>query len=58
MAVLLTLSVLIAGVSSAVTTAVTLHIHIPQRHYAHVLSPEERFLQHKPVHWSRPEQWQ
>jgi hypothetical protein len=58
MAVLVVLSVMASVVSSAVTTAVTLRLHVwTVQHRHHVLTPEERFLQHKTFTWSHPEKW-
>lgn len=56
MAVLITMTLVVAGAASAATTAVVLCLHMPA-HHKQGSHGEARFLQHHNFKWSHPEQF-
>jgi hypothetical protein len=56
MALLVAMCVTIAGAASVATTAVVLHVHKPAHHCVRQ-DATKKFLQHRDVHWSHPEQF-
>ncbi len=56
MAVLIAMIVVVAGATSAATTAVVLHFHMPVHHKQAQAHGDAWFLQHHGAKWSHP--WQ
>jgi hypothetical protein len=57
MAVLVAMTLIVAGAASAATTVVVLHLHMLGHYHVQSQDPTRKFLQQRHYTWSHPEQF-